>query len=373
MTQLHQNIIINSTLQLQKEYDHICYQYNVKLKRPLIIIENLLDSFGKWDPNRNCIFISENLILCYSWDKVISVLKHEMAHQFVTQIYGTDDAHGHDFNTACTRLGLDEIYRKSALCLSQDFPDWRNTDISIEEQSILRKVEKLLSLASSDNEHESYLAMENVRNITKKYNLSRLINNDNLHHVSLTINLKVKRASSSVFYISDILQEHYFVSVVFSKVYDIQKNEEHRTLVLMGEKHNILMAEYVYEYLHRQINVLWKYYQKTKKISAKFKGSYQKGVLEGFNHKLRALKANAEPQNQNINHENALIKVYATQLNHYVKTQFPKTSSVHQSGLIYKDHYDNGSKEGKRINLSRPINQKSSSGLLRFLNPGVRK
>lgn len=369
MNNLRHTIIINATLQLQKEYDYICFQYKLKLKKPLIIIEELTDSFGKWDEYHNTIFLAEHLIFNHAWHKVINVLKHEIAHQIVSQIFRSTDTHGADFKKATQWLGLDAFYAKASLSMSEDFPSLHNANAGDEELNILRKVERLLNLAESSNEHEALLAMDKVREIYKKYNIERFTKNENTSYTTLTINLNLKKIPSNAFIISDILQQHFFVSNIFSKIYVPVENCEHRCLVVMGEKHNVLMAEHVYEFLTHKVSALWLQYQKAEKLSAKFKASYQKGLLAGFSSKLDSLKK--ESFSTSTKNEKALVIQYEVKLGEYVKTQFPKTSSVQQSGLLYKDHYDKGTQEGHRINLSRPISEQGTASLKRFLTSGT--
>jgi len=365
------DFIINATLQLQKDFDYICYQYKLKLKRPTIIIEQLSRTFGKWDETRRIIFISEDLIYQYSWEKVLSILKHEMAHQIVSEIFYDKDIHGPSFLRATTLIGLDKEYAQPQISLEHDCLDWKKRASSDEDKSIFRKVEKLLNLSNSSNEHESYLAMAKVREIYQKYNIHRVLNKSQNQYVSLTMNLRLKRIPSKVFSISGILQEHFFISPIFSKIYCIKTNQEFRSLVIMGERHNVLMAEYVYEFLIKKVESLWSAYQKNNKFTFKFKISYQKGVLEGFSKKLEEQKSHLF--NSNTNQEKQITLSYHKKLASYVKTQFPKTSSVNQSGLIYKDHYDSGSEAGKKITLTRPISQKNATSILKFLKPGAHK
>lgn len=353
-------MVTNATIQLQKEFESICFQYNLKLQKPIIIIEKLSNSFGKWDSVYNRIIISEDLIFKYSWCKVINVLKHEMAHQIVTQIYRSDDTHGAEFERAAQHLGLDPSYRKAILSIKEDFPNSTYSQHSPDEIKIFQKIEKLLNLAESSNEHEALLAMEKVRQIYKKYNIERFQKNLETNYTTLTINLKIKRVPSSVFLITNILQNHFFVSTVFSKIYVVDENCEYRSLVLMGEHHNVMMAEYVYEFLIQKIQSLWKEYQIKERLPFKFKASYQKGLLTGFQSKLDALKNESIP-NSIVRQETALIKHYESKLNLYVKTQFPKTASINQGGLLYKDHYDRGTRDGRHINISRPITEKRHS------------
>jgi hypothetical protein len=356
---IHNLMITNATIQLYKEFEAICFQYNLKLKKPIIIIEKLLDSFGKWDGTNNKIIISEDLIFQHSWVQVINVLKHEMAHQIVTQIYCSNDSHGDDFIKASERLGLDPFYRKPTLSIKENFSHSKSSLYSEEEAKIFYKIEKLLNLAESSNEHEAFLAMQTVRQIYRKYNIERFTRDIHAKYTSITINLNVKRVPSHLFIIANILQSHFFVSNIFSKIYSVNKNCEYRCLVLMGEYHNVAMAEYVYEFLTQKIQTLWKEYQTKEKVSFKFKISYQRGLLTGFQAKLDAAKQSSSSDVERT--ELALVQKYAVKLDAYVKTQFPKTTSIYQGGLLYHDHYERGTRDGKQITISRPITEKRQS------------
>ena len=198
-------------LQLDKEYENICFQYKVRLKKPLIIIENLQKSWGLWDSSMRQILISYDLILNYSWETVINILKHEMAHQIVCDILKSNDLHGDDFLKSCNMIGLSKSFCKASISLDEKIIHWKDNAPGQEEVSILRKIEKLLSLAQSANENEALLAMENVQNLYAKYHIKKISDEKNQEYFSLIVNFKKKKIPAPHSLASYILQQHFFV------------------------------------------------------------------------------------------------------------------------------------------------------------------
>src|SRR5688572_29625009 len=86
--------------QLYTEHSHVCFSYKLRLARPVIHVAPLESLWGRWDPEIRTLTISEKLIENYPWETVIEILKHEMAHQFVTDICRSDEAHGPLFEDA---------------------------------------------------------------------------------------------------------------------------------------------------------------------------------------------------------------------------------------------------------------------------------
>ena len=94
--------------QLQSEFKQICSWYRISLAVPAFRIGDSQAMLGSWDPESRTISISSTLINEYTWDAVINVLKHEMAHQYVHESMAGSMAlpHGHLFKEACEKLGI---------------------------------------------------------------------------------------------------------------------------------------------------------------------------------------------------------------------------------------------------------------------------
>jgi len=100
--------------QLVREHEDICYQYRVELEPPLFELSSGTREMGAWLPERNTIRISRHLIAEQSWDKVVMVLKHEMAHQMCsTRSGGGRGSHGREFRRACSALGVTPPYNRA--------------------------------------------------------------------------------------------------------------------------------------------------------------------------------------------------------------------------------------------------------------------
>ncbi|WP_186644723.1 DUF2786 domain-containing protein [Fluviispira vulneris] len=361
------------TLQLYKEYGNICYQYGLYLKKPLILIEDLKSTWGNWNSHAKIITLSTLLIEEYPWEVVIGVLKHEIAHQIVTDVFFSNDKHGKDFQKACDLIGLPKEFCKCTLEIEHKILHIRNGKNGSEDENILRKLEKLLSLAQSANENEALLAMEKVQELYAKYNIKRIQEGKDSEFYSLVVNIKKKKAPSTYVYVTSLLQAHYFVNVIFSQLYDPLADDSFQTLEILGTRHNVLMAEYVFHFLVERMEALWKNYQIEKKATARHKMSYQKGLLVGFREKLDQLqKEKLKKQKQSKNNldpesVNSLLVLEDKKLQDFTKKIFPRiVQKVSSSNQVFTEHYDKGKKEGEKIILNKGVTQQNKEK--RYLN-----
>ncbi|MEY3904044.1 MAG: hypothetical protein RL189_3350 [Pseudomonadota bacterium] len=373
--------------QLYTEFEAICFQYRLSLRKPLFEIRDLSGQWGHWDPLTRTIVINKNLIMTHSWQHVLGVLKHEMAHQFVTEFLSGDAGHGIEFHKACDALGVPEEYRGAGLDLGEPLRTWQETSVVPEEDAaILRKVEKLLAMAESTNENEAFLAMARVQELFHKYNIDRLINRKKNRYVSLVVNHKKQKVDRLQRMIAGILTGYYFVDVVFSDLYDAQENQTHKTMEILGSEQNVLMAEYIYGFLRQQSESLWSSYRSLRALKgAAPKMSFQSGVIAGFRKKLEKLeteraqefaragvRAEAEGIGQNTREEStALLKFNDPALRKFVKSRFPRLTSVRSGGRVLGEHYDRGKVQGEKI-VIHPGIQRTSAGGVGLLGPARR-
>jgi len=185
-----QDILRAWTDRLYTEYENILFHYRIRLNTPLIRISELTATWGQWAQLTRTITLSHRLIERHSWDVVVEILKHEMAHQLVDERLGGDDLHGPVFRKACNMLGVADWAAKASGELPQEIPSWRNLAVTPEEERLLKRVEKLLSLAASTNEHEATLAMQRVRELYARHNLAFAAGRDQAAHVYCTITRK---------------------------------------------------------------------------------------------------------------------------------------------------------------------------------------
>ncbi|APJ03858.1 DUF2786 domain-containing protein [Silvanigrella aquatica] len=360
LNDLHSRMIV----QLYKEFENICFQHRVNLKKPLIIIEQLNSTWGNWDPLGRVITLSAQLVEEYSWDIIIGVLKHEMAHQIVTEVFNSEDIHGKSFQKACELIGVPKEYCKASLNIENKITHWKNSTLGEEELVVMRKLDKLLNLAQSANEHEALLAMEKVQELNLKYNLNRIQEGLDSSFYSLIINFKKKCVPTTYVYISSLIQAHYFVNIIYSELYDPLCDESHKIIEIIGTRHNVLMAEYVFYFLKETIESLWKIYQMNNNLPARYKLSYQKGVLVGFQNKLDSIAKNKLYNEINFysqKHNNSMSEIIILEnkkLNEYTKRIYPRLSRQGASNnKVYSEYYADGKSDGKKIVINKPVSE----------------
>jgi len=360
--------------QLYTEFDSICFQFRLNLRKPLFEIRDMKSQWGQWDPLTRTICISRNLIQAHGWHHVLGVLKHELAHMFVSEVLQGDASHGSDFHRACEILGVPEEYRGGGLDLGEPLRTWQEmSEVPEEDAVVLRKVEKLLAMAESTNENEAFLAMARVQELIHKYNLERVLNRKKNRYVSLLINHRKQKVDRLQRMIAGLLTGYYFVDVVFADLYDAQQNVVHKTMEILGTEQNVYMAEYVYGFLRQQSESLWDSYRTKNALKgASPKMSFQTGVIAGFKRKLDQMEKNAQRAARSAAHisENlpsgvepeskSLVRFDDPGLRKFVKSRFPRLTSIRTGGRVLGEHYDSGRVQGERIVIHRGISTQGS-------------
>ena len=349
--------------ELLEEHESVCWQYKVRLSKPIIEISNSQMEWGSWDSDFRTMKVSAKLIRGHSWDVTVNVFKHEMAHQIVTDLFSRSDGHGDLFQRACKMIGVPKEFRGSKGDIPRKLVDFRDQAIDSTNGRMLEKVGKLLSLAQSKNENEAFLAMKKANELIEKYNIDRIEQDKDSKYVYAIISHKKKRIENYQRRICLILREHFFVEVVYSSLYDASDCQTYRAIELLGTAENVLMAEYVYYFLLNQLGVLWKVHQFRKgDRGSKNKRSYWLGVLKGFSDKL---DQQANIRNRYHLKENgtktmsALICAEDKMLAQFRRMRFPRLSRYGSRGATI-DHqtYQAGVDEGGRLNIHKGINQK---------------
>lgn len=357
-----QNLTRIWTERLYKEYENVLYHFGVKLIRPQIVISDSISAYGLWSSETRTISISRSLIESYSWDIVIEVLKHEMAHQIVSEIFNFYEQHGALFKRACTMLAVAEWAASATGKLPEAVPSWREKKLSDEDERLLKRAEKLLALATSVNEHEAELAMRRVRELYEKYNIENIRNSQQTDMVWTILTRKKKKTDIIDSMILSIINKHFFVKIIHTTLFDAASCNEFKAAEVLGSRQNVLMAEYVFHFLRQQTDSLTKHYRRETGTDAIKARSYAVGLLTGFMQKLDSeIKAGASQES------NALIKTSEGQAAAFLRIRHPKIAN-RRYGASYRDSgsYENGRKDGGKISISKGVTQ-SSGNLGRFL------
>ncbi len=343
--------------ELRRAHAAISWQYRVGLSCPALELSAGTRIVGRWDKFGRTIRVSTGIIERCSWDVVLQVFKHEMAHQYVDEVLGQHDdpPHGQAFQFACERLGVLLFFRK-ANGLIPEFLSRLEINSPTEQSRLLTKVEKLLSLANSTNEHEAALAMEKANDLLRKYNLERLDQVYPDNYVRVIINEEPKRLDAQRRRIATLLLNYFFVKVVYSTLFDARTCETYQTVELLGTKENVMIAEYVYHFLVRQVNRLWQNYHEATGVSHRQRLSYVLGVLAGLEERLRQAEARAQGRSEVP--VSALVRAKDQGLRAFTALLFPRLYTAKRKGLsLFRETFTAGTFEGRRLTINKPISK----------------
>jgi hypothetical protein len=372
-------------IRLYKYYENIIWSHKVKLRSVAIRLMDSNTHWGTWDSENRTIWISRKLIQNSPWFCVESILRHEMAHQYCSEFLQSNERpHGDLFKKACERLGVPREFRGATVSLQETPLDWKTLKQDDESERLFNKVQKLLALATSSNEHEALLAMNKVREIYAKYNLDKYFggdhekSKDNMAHIFICH--KKKRIEAHQDKIAGILVGHFFVKVLFSREFDSKTLQEYKAIQLIGTRENVLMAEYVYHFLLQQTDFLVRELKKQKQSLTRLEAkSYRLGVLQGFSDKLVQMDKLLKRSSQMLGvkdraietdaavFENALAVMDSDKsLTDYVATVFPRlVNASSHAQYIDPSIYSQGKVAGERLTLHKAVSdKKGNSGLL---------
>jgi len=96
--------------ELLSEWRRINHVHFRNLLRPVAIeLSQAQTRLGQWNSGTRTIAIGRSMVIAQPWGVVVEVLKHEMAHQYVSDVLKITEetAHGKAFRGVCERLGID--------------------------------------------------------------------------------------------------------------------------------------------------------------------------------------------------------------------------------------------------------------------------
>ncbi len=366
--------------ELYREYVTVLRQKKLEFKPAALALMDSETHWGRWDPMTRTISLSRKLVRSHAWSQVVGILRHEMAHQWVDEMPGRtagDLPHGERFKIACRAIGVPEEFCKASAHLSESALDWRQEKRDEGSEKLLDKVRKLLSLATSSNEHEAVLAMNKVRELYAKYNIEQAEEDLRSRFAHIVVCHKRKRIEAHQEKIAGILVGHFFVKVLFIEQFDSVSGERHKALEIVGTRENALMAEYVYHFLLQQTDYWVREAAKNpeRPLPRYARKSYRLGILEGFAEKLKQSERPAEshppltptifsrtPPIARGDGELSVIGTAVTrfkkdpQLEDYLSDVYPRLGKRGGVERIHDDHaFWAGAKIGKSLVLNKAV------------------
>jgi len=212
---------------------------------------------------------------------------------------------------------------------------------------IAEKIEKLLSLATSDNENEAKLAMEKAMALLTKYNLTMEDIKQNDYAGELVKEGERKQIVDK--YIQDILQDFFFVDFVLMRGY--HNDPRHVNIKMFGKKENVKVAAYVYDFLAKKFQQLWRKYKKTYGGS---RNSYFAGLHRGLSSQL-------ENGQKKVESETGLMVVKDPRIREFMEQEEGpiRDASNRAKRLTDARAFNQGKDDGKNIRIHKGVESKA--------------
>ena len=301
------------------------------LKMPVLWIDAANKRLGFWDAGRRTLGVSERHIWHHPWSDVVETLKHEMAHQYVSEVLGVHDqtAHGPAWAQACAKLGIAAKATGTPGGGAEDQSD-----------RMLQKVRKLLALADSPNAHEAEAAMATAHALILRYNLdirAAATPGYDRRHIgdsAAAIPIEWKLVAS-------ILSQWFFVECIWVSVYVARRNRMERQLEILGTPTNLELAHYAHDFLHAAYEALWKQTRRT--VQDGKRRDFVAGVLMGFSQKLEA--------ERKVQAGKGLVWVGDPRLKGYVREAHPHLRTMSGAGVRRTAAHEAGRAAGQNLRI----------------------
>lgn len=324
------------------------------LKPPTLVLTDSTQFLGRWQPEDRTIAMTRTAI-ANGWGIALEVLKHEMAHQHVEENLGLrGEAHGPVFRGLCEQLGIDG--RASGVPLTADLPADDATG------RLISRVEKLLSLAKSGNEHEASSAMRAAQRLMLQHNLEALATEDaparlyRFHHLGRAKG----RTTESERRLAGLLGEFFFVEVIWVPVWRHEDGKRGTQLEICGAPENVELATYVHGFLSDTAERLYRDYKRANGLTSdRERQSYLAGVVAGFHEKLTAERRAEERE--------ALVWVGDPALSRYLRKRHPHIRRSYHQGRDHGHAGEAGRAAGLRIVLQKTVTRGPGPGAPRLL------
>jgi hypothetical protein len=321
--------------------------FDGRMSSPLISLANGERRLGSWSPRTRELRLSRTLVFEQSWGEVLEVLKHEMAHQFVTEVLRTRETpHGPIFREVCAARGIDGA------------ATGRVVGEKVAPPRIVERVRRLLALAGSPEEHEARAATQAAQRLMLKYNLDRIEENEG--YTSRQVGPIRQRFPVHEKALGGLLAKHFFVRSMLVNVWNVGTGRSGRVLELSGTTENVEMASWVHAYLTATSQRLWEsHHRRTGANKGRSeRRRYVTGVVMGFIEKL--------DEQADTNRREGLVWVGDPRLEQYVRGRYDRVRRGRAGRIQPTAAWHAGRAAGREIVLQRPLAERGTAvrGLL---------
>ena len=306
-----------------------------RLQTPVFALSETTKTLGTWNAETRTLSIAVRLFLERSAFEIEEVIKHEMAHQYADEVLKArqvkgETPHGSGFRYACSLL---EIQHSARLNLTSKTPP------------VLLRIRKLLALAESHNVYEAEAAMSKAKDLMERYEMDLGIQDHDFQYRLLGQPRKQKNAVEQ--FIATLLVRFFHVKLVWIPSEMVPTSKRVWLMEVNGTRTNLEVATYVYDYLKRELEWLWRD-QRARRPHWKGKGpkrDFQLGVLKGFMAKLD------QSETPMASKSKELVRLKSAKLDHFFTDRHPDLRSGRRMTYRENETYREGFKEGQNLDI----------------------
>jgi hypothetical protein len=329
--------------EVSETYRHLAYVYfKGALSLPLFELVRSRARLGRWMPRTRVIEVSRPLVLEQPWGVVVEVLKHEMAHQYVSEVLGEqgESAHGPRFRAVCERLGIDAA--------ASGMPIPARSAAQSDQGKVAERIARLLALAESPNVHEAEAAMAAAQRLLLKHNVELRQARTAIGYAWKHLGAPTGRTTEADRVLSLILGKHFFVETIWVPIYRPDVGKRGSVLEICGSPENLEIAEYVHGYLVQTAARLWEEHKAEQGIRGnRDRRTFLAGVMGGMNDKLSREAKKAATV--------GLVWVADGDLETFFRRRHPHVRHIRYAGQQRTDAYAHGREAGNKIIIHKGV------------------
>lgn len=226
-------------------------------------------------------------------------------------------------------------------------------------ESIIKKIKKLLSLSTSPNKSEANLAYKKAMELMLKHNIESV--NQKKEYGS---NIRFSNIETQeIKFINEILVRCFFTQIVTRRVYcEIDRRIKTRYTYYASDT-NLEISMYAFDFLKKELPMMWRLAQRKNNLSRNEKQSYYYGIVHGFSKVYNEVKSYSENKYELVLIDND------PELDAFIKERHKKLKeSTVKVGQIKPDAFSQGVEDGKELKINKAVEGKNSSSSTLLLN-----
>ena len=171
--------------------------------------------------------------------------------------------------------------------------------------------------------------------------------------VAINPERRLKNATEWERRLGNLLGEHFFVEIIWVPAYRPLEQRRGSVMEAIGSPENLEIAAYVYEFLARAAEQLWRAHKQQSGLSSdRDRLVYYAGVMSGFAQKLA--------QQARAHKADGLVWVPQARLTAYARQRHPYLRTVSHTGSRRGEAFAEGQRAGREVLLHRGMTRGSS-------------